>query len=116
MKGRSTQPGPLTPAQRRALVILRDHGPIRPREFARLMWPDSGGWTRSAKCGVKGAHRGGGMYGAAGAYLGKLWHLRLSRRNGIHAGEHQLTDLGRAALEAAEAAERLPCVQNPVTL
>ena len=56
----------------RALVILRDHGPLRPREFAELMWPDSEGWLRYAKCGPYGSHKGGGMYLAGGGFLGRL--------------------------------------------
>ena len=35
---------PLTPSQTKALKIIRNHGPIRPRVFAKSMWPDSDGW------------------------------------------------------------------------
>jgi len=62
----------LTEPQVKALTILQNHGPLRPREFARLMWPDSPGWQRHARCGPNGSHKGGGMYLAAGGYLGKL--------------------------------------------
>lgn len=61
----------ITPKQKQALEIVRDYGPIRPREFAEKMWPDSEGWKHSVKCG-NGSHRGGGMYMAGGMYLAKL--------------------------------------------
>ena len=66
------EPIKLTLPQRKALEIVQEFGPIRPREFARKMWPDSRGWRRSARCGPNGSHRGGGMYLAGGGYLGKL--------------------------------------------
>lgn len=89
----------LTRSQRRALIILRDHGPMMPRDFAEHMWPTSDGWHRYAKCGPKGVHQGGGMYRAAGAYLGKLCrlglveHARNSRWNG-----YLISKEGRQAL------------------
>lgn len=57
-----------------ALTILRKAGNagLMPKEFAAEMWPESDGWTRQAKCGQKGSHRGGGMYMAAGGFLGRL--------------------------------------------
>ena len=62
----------LTERQKKALVIIRDRGPIRPREFAMFMWPESDRWNNLVNCGKNGVHRGGGMYRAAGGYLGKL--------------------------------------------
>ena len=62
----------LTPAQRRALEIVRDNPDIRPRIFANLMWPDSEGHRHHTKCGPRGSTRGGGMRLSAGGYLGKL--------------------------------------------
>jgi hypothetical protein len=56
----------------RALRIIRDHEITMPKQFAKLMWPDSDGWETHVKCGPHGSHRGGGMYLAAGGYLGKL--------------------------------------------
>lgn len=88
---------PLTPSRRRALEILRDHGPIRPREFARVMWPDSPGWNFPAKSGPRGTHRGGGMYLAAGGLLGKLRREGLSSRDTLIG--HTLSPTGREALE-----------------
>jgi len=55
----------------KALEIIDKYGSITPKYFARHMWPDSEGWSHHVKCG-NGSHRGGGMYMAAGGYLGKL--------------------------------------------
>lgn len=62
----------LTQPQKRALRILRDHGPLRPREFAGLMWPDSPGWNRLHNCGPYGAAYGTMMPMCGGGYLAKL--------------------------------------------
>lgn len=90
----------LTTAQRRALQVLRD-GPLRPREFARAMWPDSPGWQRSYNCGPNGSHRGGAMYRAGGAYLGKLRALGLVHTTNRHRWDtaYALTEAGVAALD-----------------
>jgi len=73
----------LTEPQRRALLILQGQGEqgIRPREFAKAMWPDSPGWQRSVKCGPNGSHRGGGMYTTGGAYLARLVRAGWARKN-----------------------------------
>ena len=75
----------LTEPQRRALEIVAEHGPIRPRKFALLMWPDSPGWQQSYKCGPWGASRGIAMARTGGAYLGKL-----QRRGWIHQPWHEM--------------------------
>lgn len=62
----------LTEPQMRALRILHEHGPLRPREFARLMWPDSPGWDRLHNCGPYGAAYGTMMPMCGGSYLAKL--------------------------------------------
>lgn len=62
----------LTDKQIKALIILRDHGPMRPEEFARRMWPDALGWKKHGKCGPYGATTGVGMRLGAGGYLGRL--------------------------------------------
>lgn len=62
----------LTTSRIRALVILAQHGPTRPRDFAERMWPDSSGWKRVHKCGPYGASSGAMMAMVGGAYLGKL--------------------------------------------
>jgi hypothetical protein len=66
--------------QLKALGIIREHGPLRPREFARFMWPDSEGWNHHVRCGPNGSHKGGGMYTSAGMYLGKLYQRGWLRR------------------------------------
>ena len=85
----------MTPAERRALEILRDHGRMRPGEFALVMWPDAEGWKRSGKCGNNGSTKGVGMRLAGGAYLGKLQKKGLARywKDG-----HEITQSGRDAL------------------
>lgn len=63
----------LTKQQVRAVRILcRAENPVKPKAFARAMWPDAEGWQSYAKCGAKGVSRGGGMVLAAGGYLGRL--------------------------------------------
>ncbi len=94
----------LTPQQRKALKILQEHGPLTPRRFAKLMWPDSPGWDVMTNCGQYGVTRGGCMNLSAGAYLGKL------RKKGLvqtPAKPHSqnvftITPLGRQELKANE--------------
>ncbi len=62
----------LTEKTIKALRILRKHGDMRPARFAEKMWPNSEKWSHPVKCGTHGVHRGGGMYMAAGGYLGRL--------------------------------------------
>lgn len=91
---------PLTDSQARALSILAESGPIRPAAFAKAMWPDSPAWRRTAKCGPNGSHYGGGMYQAAGGFLGKL------RRDGLSAlgppGMHVISREGERRLREHE--------------
>lgn len=84
----------------RALKILRDARALMPRDFAHKMWPDSEGWDRQSKCGPKGAHRGGGMYLAAGGFLGRLCKRGLAdRRYDRHRRQtYVITAKGRRAL------------------
>lgn len=56
---------------KKALEIIRDNQIHSPKEFARLMWPDSDGWKRIHKCG-NGASFGAMMPMAGGGLLGKL--------------------------------------------
>ena len=91
----------LTEPQRRALEIIRDEPGLRPARFAEKMWPDSPGWRTRRKCGGYGVHQGGGMYVAAGQYLGKLRGRGLIEtwsRDGT--SEARLTRAGHQALEA----------------
>lgn len=75
----------MTDVERRALEIVARYGPIMPREFAALMWPDSPGWKRHSKCGPKGVSQGGGMRLAAGGYLGRLRKRGLVNYVRLHA-------------------------------
>ena len=91
-----------TAAQLRALAILRDHGPMMPKRFAERMWPDSPSWKKVVRCGAHGSHRGGGMYGAAGGFLGKLVRAGLVRRTTRRSydyNDYELSPAGRAALQ-----------------
>lgn len=54
-----------------ALRLIEGNQPIRPREFAMLMWPDAPGWLRSIRANNRSCP-GGGMNLAAGGYLGRL--------------------------------------------
>lgn len=74
---------------------------IRPAEFAKLMWPDSEGWERHARCGPKGVSRGGGMRLAAGGYLGRLCRDDLVRFVGHKYGtSYRVSSKGRKELAA----------------
>ena len=73
--------------------------PVMLKYFAAAMWPDSEGWQRYKKCGKNGVHQGGGMYSAAGGFLG-----RLARRglvvwcgDGFYRG-YRMTPEGRQAM------------------
>ena len=94
---------PLTAGQRRALEILRDEPDLLAKEFARLMWPDSDCWRHPVKCGY-GSHRGGGMYLAAGGFLGKLYHKGFTCR-GKRPYTHAISKAGRTALATPAASE-----------
>ena len=94
------KPSDLSESVVRALAILRAHGPLRPREFAKLMWPESEGWLRYAQCGPYGSHRGGGMYLAGGGFLGRLRHQGLVEYGGYGRG-YRLSDDGRRLLKEA---------------
>ena len=92
----------LTTKARRALEIVRDHGPIKPSWFAKKMWPDAPGWQRFSKCGPNGAHQGSGMMMAGGGFLAKLRRRGLvSMRFRASYHEYELTTEGQEALHAA---------------
>lgn len=92
-----------TPSVLRGLQIVADAGDqgIRPREFARAMWPDSPGWQRSSRSGPNGTHRGGGMYLTGGAFLGRLERAGLTyhARNYEYDTSHAITQAGLKFLE-----------------
>lgn len=100
----------LTKPQKRALQILHKHGPLHPREFARLMWPDSLGWKRMHKCGNYGASPGAMMAMVGGGYLAKLryrgwvgqsWRTRWIGNRPRSLG-HSLTDEGYKVLRGEQ--------------
>jgi hypothetical protein len=70
----------LTKAQRRALEIVRDKGPVIPGQFAHFMWPDSSAWGYQYNSGHGAAAVGRGIVRSGGAYLGKLYHRGWVRR------------------------------------
>lgn len=89
----------ITAKQAAALRVVRDRPGVFPREFARALWPDAPGWRVSVKCGPNGSHRGGQMYQAGGAYLGRLARVGLVSRtpSGFQSGAW-LTRKGEDAL------------------
>jgi uncharacterized protein YjhX (UPF0386 family) len=89
----------LTGPQRRALETIARVGAITSaKQFARLMWPDSDGWTTLVGHG-HGVARGGQMPSTAGSFLSRL--VRKGWVTGI-GGDHpyRLTAAGIAALDA----------------
>lgn len=100
----------LTLGQVRALEVIEAESVVRPREFAKIMWPESTGWMRSSRCGPNGVHRGGGMCLAAGGYLGKLSKLGLVRqqfRGMLHDEDgYALTEEGKKSLEESRKKEK----------
>lgn len=79
-----------------ALQIIRDNEIRSPREFARLMWPNSEGWHRHHRVGY-GTSRGAAMALAGGGFLGKLKAQGLIRVS-IFDGRIVLTDKGKDRL------------------
>lgn len=87
-----------------ALRIMRDHGPLRPTQFAELMWPDSLAWQISYNCGPNGSMRGRGLIMSAGSYLGRMRKLGLTFHRyrevlGIWTGRWYITEEGRELLK-----------------
>lgn len=91
-----------------ALRFIRDHQPLRPARFAKLMWPDSPAWRISYNCGPNGSTFGRGLVMSAGSYLWKMERLGLtnliSRRNawGEYTYEWFITEKGRDLLKEAD--------------
>jgi len=90
----------LTDAQVRALRILWTFGPMTPRKFAKAMWPESDGWSRTHKCGPNGSARGAMMPKVGGGYLGKLRQADLvhSFWRNEYTHVHELSEQGRDLL------------------
>lgn len=64
----------LTAPQARGLELLREHGPLAPREFAQLMWPDSPAWRKRTRGRDRHPGAMAGTMPMNGARL--LWKLR----------------------------------------
>jgi hypothetical protein len=78
-----------------ALKIIEKNEIHMPKEFARLMWPNSDAWRRVQNVG-HGATAGAGIVYSAGGFLGKL------RNQGLIAGgygyHYFLTEKGKELL------------------
>lgn len=87
---------------KRALEIIRDNEIERPKQLARLLWPDSEGWHRVHNVG-HGASSGAAMPMAAGGLIGRL------RKAGLIYGWEvplRLTDKGREYLDVVSNSAR----------
>lgn len=108
----------MTPAQIQALFVLdrlarqlpAGSPGVRPREFARAVWPDAPGWKVSVRTGPNGSHAGRQLYTAGGAWLARLAKAGLVRqsfhnRHGSGGFDYgwRLTRDGQALLDAAAA-------------
>lgn len=96
----------LTEAQEKALLIVREHGPILPARFSELMWPDSPAHNRAHNVGSSGAARGVALWRSAGGFLGKLrrrgWvRAKYSRVDPLHRLGYILTAEGHEILKQA---------------
>lgn len=104
----------LTTRGKIALEIIRDYGPITPKRFAEFFWPRDK-WTWAIiNTGRGGAHKGRGMYIAAGCYLAKLakagWAREIWRNSFGHYRRegYILTDEGKRILkDAFDMSERM---------
>jgi hypothetical protein len=74
-----------------ALAIIKEHGPVTPRQFSQLMWPDAEGHEVPGSCG-HGVAVGIGMWKAAGSFLGKL------NRMGLIKNDNSISDIGMETL------------------
>lgn len=98
--------GGLTEAQRRALTIVRDRGPIGASLFGDAMWPRKRSRLRGrALTDLPMTAQGAGF--AGGGYLAKLAKLGLVQRRGHqgYAPAYILTEAGRRALAAPSGVE-----------
>lgn len=64
-----------------AVKLLKEYDGLSARQFAKLFWPNSAGWSRVKNQG-RGATHGKGMWLAAGAFLSKLERQGLVGRKG----------------------------------
>jgi hypothetical protein len=88
----------LTKPQRRAMIILRDFGPMRPGWFSTKMWPDSPSHRNRSRCGQHGARVATGIHQKAGQFLSSLRRLGLVQ-DGHWPNPHRISAKGRQALK-----------------
>jgi hypothetical protein len=94
----------LTDKQIQALEIVKSCGPITPRSFSSLMWPDAEAHHRHYNVG-NGATTGVGMWRSAGGYLAKLANMGYIKRQywdllggKTYSSGYAITDKGNTAL------------------
>jgi hypothetical protein len=89
----------LTTAQRRALEVLRDHGPLTPSGLANHLWPNS--CQRMSNVGGYGAAAGVGANLKAGQFLSHLNKLLYTEQE--YCGGytlHRISEFGQRTLES----------------
>lgn len=96
-------PTVLNERQARALLIVRDHGPIRAGEFAKMYFPDHPGWAKAIDAGYGNMRVGGGMAICAGGFLAKLVNKCLIEKED---GYFTITPDGRAAIRLWQQLEK----------
>lgn len=78
-----SEPVKVTEAQKRAYDALVEHQPVSPREFARILYPDSPAWGRvTRKFGGHTGATGGAMPMLGARMLWKLNSLGLAYQDG----------------------------------
>lgn len=88
----------MTDSQKKALEILRDHGPMTAGWFAERMWPDSPNWGKHFNSG-SGCVVGKGMRLCGGSYLGRLRKIGLVHRGGERFNMYKISSKGLALLD-----------------
>ena len=94
----------LRKASIRALEVLQQHGPLQPREFARLTWPQTWQWSME-QFGGDSSHLRWKVTAARG-FLGRLVKGGWVQKD-LQTGRYSLTALGRSALAQVEFRERV---------
>lgn len=90
----------MTPRQREALEIIRDHGPLSAKSFADFFWP--GRHWMPMNCG-RGVSRTRTKSMCAGGYLGRLrakgWISQDAGYDSRFSFDHKITEKGLEALK-----------------
>lgn len=98
----------LSPGVKKALLILRAHGPLMPKAFAELFFPaDHPGWARRSRGDTEGLRRGSGLVIYAGCFLGKLRARGLAEST--VSGQTRLTQKGWNAIGGRECSGGREC-------